>query len=122
MRTERIGRVNDEIKKELSEIIRFELKDPRLNAETSVTSVKTSSDLRHCKVYVSVMGDEKAKNDALAGLDSSLGFIRKQIAERINLRLTPEFAFAIDDSLDYGMKIDGILRDIKREGVSDETD
>lgn len=120
MRAERIGRINDEIQKELSEIIRFELKDPRLNAETSVTSVKTTADLRHCKVSISVMGDDQKKSEAMAGLESALGFIRKQIAERLNLRMTPEFTLELDDSLDYGMKIERILRDIKREGDDDE--
>jgi ribosome-binding factor A len=66
------------------------------------------------------MGDDQKKSEAMAGLESALGFIRKQIAERLNLRMTPEFTLELDDSLDYGMKIERILRDIKREGDDDE--
>lgn len=109
----RINRINDEIKKELSEIIRSEIKDPRVSFMTSILKVNTTNDLKHCKVFISVLGDQKQKTDALNGLKNSAGFIRKQIATKINLRCTPEFHFFFDDSLEYSDKINRILNQIK---------
>jgi len=112
-------RVNDEILKETANIIRSELKDPRLSSMTSVTKVDTSSDLKYCKIYVSIMGDEEQKKGALEGLKNANGFIRRLIAERINLRNTPELKFILDDSMEYSMKINKLLKDI-HTGTRDE--
>lgn len=111
----RLNRINDEIMQEVAIIIRGELKDPRISTITSVTSVETSSDLKYCKIFVSILGDEKQKNEVLNGLDNSRGFIRKELARRINLRNTPELKFELDTSLDYSMKIEGLLDSIKKE-------
>lgn len=108
----RMIRINDEIKKELSEIIRADLKDPRIGVITSVLKVETTNDLKYCKVYISVLGDEEKKNEVMSVIKGASGFIRTLIARRINLRITPEFRFILDDSLDYSFKIDKILKDI----------
>lgn len=111
----RMIRINDEIKKELSEIIRADLKDPRVGVITSVLKVETTNDLKYCKVYVSVLGDEEKKNEVMSVLKGAAGFIRSLIARRINLRITPEFNFVLDDSLDYSFKIDKILKEINSD-------
>lgn len=108
----RMIRINDEIKKELSEIIRAELKDPRVAALTSVIKVDTSTDLKYCKVSISVMGDENDKKAAMEGVKNAGGFIRKLIAERVNLRNTPQFTFVLDDSVEYSIKISKIINEI----------
>ena len=108
----RMIRINDEIKKELSEIIRADLKDPRVGVITSVLKVETTNDLKYCKVYVSILGDEEKKKEVMSVLKGAAGFMRSLIARRINLRITPELNFIQDDSLDYSFKIDKILRKI----------
>jgi ribosome-binding factor A len=111
----RMIRINDEIRKEVSEIIRSDLKDPRVGVITSVLKVDTTNDLKYCKVFVSVLGDEEKKAEVLEVLKRAAGFIRSLIANRINLRVTPEFTFILDDSLEYSFKIDKIIRDINKE-------
>ena len=112
-------RINDEIKKELSEILRSELKDPRIGAMVSVMKVETTTDLKYCKVAVSVLGSEAEKKSVMEGIKSAAGFIRKLVAERINLRVTPEFTFVLDDSLEYSFKIHKILKDIAPESEAE---
>ncbi len=114
----RMIRINDEIKKEVSEIIRSELKDPRIGLITSVLKVETTNDLKYCKIYVSILGDDEKKGETIEGLKNASGFIRKQIATRINLRNTPELKFILDNSLEYGFKISKIIDDIN--GSSDK--
>jgi len=109
-------RINDEIKKELSQILRSELKDPRIGAMVSVMKVETTTDLKYCKVAVSVLGNEEEKKSVMAGIKSAAGFIRKLVAERINLRATPEFTFVLDDSVEYSIKIHKILSDLEPAG------
>ncbi len=111
----RMIRINDEIKKELSEILRADMKDPRIGVITSVIKVDTTNDLMYCKVYVSVLGDDKKKAEVMEVLKNASGYIRSLIANRINLRITPEFRFIPDDSLEYSFKIDKIIKDINRE-------
>lgn len=110
----RMIRINDEIQKELSQIIRSDLKDPRVGVITSVLKVDTTTDLKYCKVFVSVFGDDDKKAEVLAVLKGAAGYIRSLIAHRINLRITPEFSFVLDDSLEYSFKIDKIIRDINK--------
>ena len=107
----RINRIDEEYKKELSNIIDRELKDPNITGLISVTKVKVSTDLKYAKVYVSIMG---AKNlqETMKGLKNASGYIRTELAKRINLRNTPEITFEIDDSIEYGAKIDSILKEI----------
>lgn len=110
----RMIRINDEIKRELSEIIRSEIKDPRIGVMTSVLKVDTTNDLKYCKVQVSVLGDDAQKQEVLEGLKNASGFIRKQVATRINLRNTPQFKFEIDDSLEYSIRISKLIDEVNK--------
>ncbi len=106
-------RINGEVQKELSRIISREIKDPRIHAMTSVTHVMVTPDLKECKAYISVLGDEKEQSDTLEGLKSASGFIRRELAASINLRNTPEITFYLDQSIEYAInmskKIDEVI-------------
>ena len=113
-------RINAEVQKELSEIIRSEIKDPRVNgAMTSVVSVEVTPDLKYCKAYISVLGDKKAQEDTIKGLQSAEGYIRRELARRVNLRNTPEITFKLDQSIEYGVNmsrlIDEVTKDLKED-------
>lgn len=110
----RMIRINDEIKKELSEILRSGLKDPRLTGMASVVRVETTADLKHCKVYVSVLGDDEAKKVCMDVISGAKGYIRSSVASALDLRQTPEFKFILDDSLDYSIKINKLLDDVTK--------
>lgn len=108
------GRINEEVKREISNIIRNEIKDPRLTAMVSVTDVKVTKDLRYAKVYVSVFANSDEEKDAsFQALKNSSGYIRKEIGHRINLRYTPQIIFELDDSINYGMKIEELITKVK---------
>ena len=96
-------RVNEEVLRELSEIIRSEIKDPRIHMMTSVSGVDLATDLKTCKVYISVLGSEQEKADTMEGLKSASGYIRKCLAKSLNLRNTPELIFLLDQSIEYGV-------------------
>ena len=106
-------RINTEVQKVLAETIRGEIKDPRIAPLTSVVAVEVSPDLKTCKAWISVLGDEKAQADTLAGLRSAAGFIKSRLAKEINLRITPEVCFIMDQSIAYGVnmshKIDEVM-------------
>ena len=110
----RVEKVQELMKQEISQIILRELKDPRIGFVT-VTSVECTGDLREAKVYVSLMGNESQVKACWSGLNSSLGFIRREIGKRIRLRVTPELSFALDKSLDYSAHIQELLLKIKAE-------
>jgi ribosome-binding factor A len=110
----RVEKVQELMKQEISQIILRELKDPRIGFVT-VTSVECTGDLREAKVYVSLMGNESQVKSCWMGLNSSLGFIRREIGKRIRLRVTPEISFALDKSLDYSAHIQELLLKIKAE-------
>lgn len=107
----RLGRIEEEYKKELSQIIGYELKNPNVTGLISVTKVKVTNDLKYAKVYVSILNSKNVK-ETLAGLKKSSGFIRSELAKRVNLRNTPELIIELDDSLEYGARIDTILKEI----------
>ena len=107
----RLGRIDEEYRKELSQIIGYELKNPNVTGLISVTKVKVTSDLKFAKVYVSILNSKNVK-DTLAALKKSSGYIRTELAKRDNLRNTPELIFELDDSIEYGAKIDSILKEI----------
>ena len=111
--------INNEVHKELSNIIRGELKAPRVALMTSIVAVEVAPDLKTCKAFVSVLGDEKAQADTMKGLKSAEGFIRRELARRLNLRNTPVITFVMDQSIAYGVamskKIDDIMKDSKKE-------
>ena len=117
-------RINGEVQRELSNIIRGEIKDPRINPLTSVVAVEVAPDLKTCKAYISVLGDEESQAKSLAGLKSAEGFIRSKLAKTVNLRNTPEIRFVLDQSIEYGVKmskmIDEVTKDIKSEDDAEE--
>ena len=110
----RIGRIDEEYRKELSQIIGYELKNPNITGMISVTKVKVTPDLKYAKVYVSILNSKNIK-ETMEGLKKSSGFIRTELAKRINLRNTPELVFELDESLEYGARIDSILNEIKNK-------
>ena len=110
----RFERINEELKKEISHIINYELNNPNITGLISVTKAKITPDLKYAKVYVSILNAKNLK-ETFAGLKKSSGYIRTEIAKRINLRITPELVFEIDDSLAYGAKIESILKELKKE-------
>ena len=110
----RLNRINEELRKEISNIISFELKNPDATGLISVTKVKITPDLKYAKVYVSML-NSKSKEKTLEALKKSAGYIRSGIAKKINLRITPELVFEEDDSMEYGMKIDSILKDLNKD-------
>ena len=112
-------RVNGEVQKELSNIIRGGIKDPRVAPMTSVVAVEVAPDLKTCKAYISVLGDEKAQEDTIKGLHSAEGYIRRELARKLNMRNTPEIKFVMDQSIAYGVAmskmIDDVTKDLKEE-------
>lgn len=105
-------RINGEVQKELSKIIQNEIKDPRIAPMTSVVAVEVAPDLKTCKAWISVLGNEKAAADTLAGLKSAEGYIRRQLARTINLRNTPEIRFILDQSIAYGVTMSRMIDDV----------
>lgn len=98
-------RLNEEVMREISNIIRNEIKDPRIHPMTTVASVQVAPDLKTCKVYISVLGDEKAQQDTITGLKSAAGYARRCLAQSLNLRNTPEIRFILDQSIEYGIEM-----------------
>ena len=117
----RFERINEELKKEISNIINYELNNPNVTGLISVTKAKITPDLKYAKVYVSILNSKNIK-ETLAGLKTSSGYRRTEIAKRINLRITPELIFELDDSIEYGAKIDSILKDIMKDINPEKTD
>ena len=109
--------MNAEVPRELSNILRSGIKDPRVAPMTSVVAVEVAPDLKTCKAYISVLGDEKMQQDTIRGLQSAEGYIRRELARTINMRNTPEIRFIVDQSIEYGVniskKIDEVTRDLK---------
>lgn len=108
----RIVRINEEVKHELSKIIREGLKDPRVDSLTSIVHVDTTPDLKHCKVHVSTLGDSSKHQETLEGLQASSGFIRRELARNVNLRNTPELHFVMDHSIEYGVKMSKLIEEV----------
>ncbi len=108
-------RINGEVLKELSNIIRGEIKDPRIHPMTSVVSVEVAPDLKTCKAYISVLGDEQAQADTIAGLKSAEGYIRRTLAKNINLRNTPQVQFILDQSIEYGVNMSKLIDDVNKD-------
>ena len=109
-------RINGEVLKELSNIIRGEIKDPRIHPMTSVVAVEVAPDLKSCKAYISVLGDEAAQKDTLAGLKSAEGYIRTKLAHTVNLRNTPQIRFILDQSIEYGVNMSKLIDDVNKDG------
>ena len=112
-------RINTEVQRELSNILRGGIKDPRVAPMTSVVAVEVAPDLKTCKAYIRVLGDKKAQEDTITGLQSAEGYIRRELARTINMRNTPEIRFIMDQSIEYGVnmtkKINDLTKDLKSE-------
>ena len=112
-------RINNEVLRELSNIIRGEIKDPRINPMTSVVSVEVTPDLKLCRAYISVLGDEESQKSTIEGLKSAEGYIRRQLAASINLRNTPEIKFILDQSIEYGVNMSHLIDEVNA-GIRDD--
>lgn len=117
----RSGRINEEIRKEISDIIQNNIRDPRLSAMVSVTKVDVTKDLRYAKVFVSIFGKEDAKKETLNAIKSSAGFIRREIGHRVNLRFTPELIIELDETIEHGMHIDSLLHQIREKDKNENS-
>ena len=111
-------RINGEVQKELSSIIRGEIKDPRIHPMTSVMAVEVAPDLKTCKAYISVLGNQEAKEATIRGLNSAGGYIRRQLARNLNLRNTPEIRFILDESIEYGVNMSKLIDDVAKRDAS----
>ncbi len=107
-------RINGEVQRALAEIIRGGIKDPRISPLTSVVSVEVSPDLKTCKAWMSVLGDEEAQKSTLEGLKSAAGYIKNQLAKEVNLRNTPEITFIMDQSIAYGVSMSKLIDEVNR--------
>ena len=113
-------RVNTEVMHELSNILRGGIKDPRVAEFTSIVAVEVAPDLKTCKAYISVLGDEKAQADTIRGLQSAEGYIRRELAHSLNLRNTPEIRFVLDQSIEYGVAMSKKIDDITKRQEKEE--
>lgn len=107
-------RINAEVQRALAEIIRGDMKDYRIHPMTSVIAVEVAPDLKNCKVWVSVLGDAAAAGETLAGLKNAKGFIKKQLAAKVNLRNTPELQFFMDQSIEYGVNMSKLIDEVNQ--------
>ncbi|NLB21819.1 MAG: 30S ribosome-binding factor RbfA [Clostridium sp.] len=122
MSKHRLNRINEEMKKELANILR-EIKDPRVQAMVSVTDVDVTNDLKYAKIYLSIFGTNKTEEaETLEALNKAKGFIRHQLSRTLNLRNTPELRLIEDTTIDYGMHIDSLLREVLPEESAKKTD
>lgn len=113
-------RINMEVQRELSQIIRSEIKDPRIHPLTSVVAVEVTTDLKYCKAYISVLGDEEAGKATIEGLRSAASFVRRELAHRVNLRNTPEIKFILDQSIEYGVNMSKLIDEVTKDLHDDE--
>ena len=107
-------RINMEVQRELSEIIRGGVKDPRIHPMTTVVSAEVTPDLKFCKVYISVLGSEEAGKETIQGLKSAEGYIRRELARRVNLRNTPKLQFIFDQSIEYGVNMSHLIDQVAK--------
>ena len=117
-------RINSEVQRELANIIRGEIKDPRIHPLTSVVAAEVAPDLKTCKAYISVLGDQEAQEKTLEGLNSAVGYIRRQLAKNLNLRNTPEIRFIMDQSIEYGVHMSKLINEnhVEESREDDEDD
>ena len=113
-------RVNGEVMRVLADIIRGNIKDPRIGMLTSVVNVEVAPDLKTCKAWISVLGDDEAVQATLEGLNSAKSYIRRELARRINLRNTPDITFVMDQSIAYGVKMSKLIEDVNEANTSKE--
>ena len=116
MSYQRSIRIAEEIRRELSDILRYHVKDPRINDMVTILKADVSRDLRHAKIYVSVLGDKNEKENVMAGIERASGFIRKELGHRLGLRYVPELRFLLDDSIEYSIHISQRIEELKQKG------
>ena len=116
----KIGRATEDIKRELTDILRS-VKDPQVSGLLSIVKIDLSSDMSYCKVYVSVLGDADKKAEVRTALKAAAGFIRRELALRLNLRNTPELIFCMDDSIEYSIHMEEMLRQIRTQSAEQES-
>ena len=121
MAKHRASRLGETLKEEISQMIRADLKDPRIGFVT-VTSVEVADDLGHAKVFISVLGDEQTSKDSMEALKRASGYVRSEIGKRIRLRHVPEIVFKYDSSIQHGAHIAELLREVHTEEAEDEED
>lgn len=115
-------RINGEVQRELANIIRAGIKDPRINPLTSVVAVEVAPDLKTCKAFISVLGDAEAQKSTLEGLKSAEGYIRRELARTVNLRNTPQIRFVLDQSIEYGVNMSRMIDQVTQMEKKDEDD
>ncbi|MGI6188156.1 MAG: 30S ribosome-binding factor RbfA [Clostridiales bacterium] len=115
MSYQRAIRIAEEIRRELSDIFRNHVKDPRINDMVSILRADVSRDLRYAKIYVSILGDKNEKENAMAGIERASGFIRKELGQRLGLRYVPELRFVLDDSIEYSIHIAQRIEELKKK-------
>ena len=115
-------RINAEVQRELGNIIRNEVKDPRISPMTTVVTAEVTPDLKYCKAYISVLGSKEAAENTMKGLNSAVGYIRKALAKSVNLRNTPEITFVLDQSIEYGVRMSKLIDDVMAEIPSEESE
>jgi ribosome-binding factor A len=113
-------RINGEVQRELSTLINRELKDPRINPMTTIVAVDVAPDLKHAKIYISVLGDEESCKNTIAGLKSAAPFLRSQLAKSVNLRNTPELTFVLDQSIEYGVNMSRLIDEVIKKDDAEE--
>ena len=116
------NRLNGEVMRVLASVLRNGIKDPRIHIMTSVIDVQVATDLKTAKVYVSVLGNEQAQQDTIAGLKSAEGFIRSRLAKELNLRNTPELKFILDQSIEYGVNMSKMISDLNQDEDEEQAD
>ena len=115
-------RINAEVQRELGNIIRNEVKDPRISPMTTVVTAEVTPDLKYCKAYISVLGSKEAAENTMKGLNSAVGYIRKALAKSVNLRNTPEITFVLDQSIEYGVRMSKLIDDVMAEIPNEESE
>ena len=115
-------RINGEVQRELSRIISREIKDPRISPLTSVVAVEVAPDLKSCKAYISVFGDETVQKATLEGLNSAMGYIRKELAHSVNLRNTQAITFIMDQSIEYGVNMSKMISEVNKDLKEEDED
>lgn len=113
-------RINGEVLRVLSNIIRQEIKDPRIHMMTSVTAVEVAPDLKTCKAYISVLGSDEERSETIKGLKSAEGYVRRQLARELNLRNTPQITFILDTSIEYGVNMSKLIDDVTQNLHNEE--
>ncbi|KXO16697.1 30S ribosome-binding factor RbfA [Peptoniphilus sp. GNH] len=123
MKQIRVSQLGEEIKRVISELLRGKIKDPRISDMTSITEVRLTNDLSFAKIYVSVFGDEKSKEDAIKGLQSAEGFIKREIGKNVKMRIIPKLIFTLDETVEESMKLEELIRKAREsEGHFDDVE